>query len=233
MAWVTGSAAAAATAAPQPSTAGTVWVQPQLVTIRAAHQNGYDRVVFQFTGRGPASTSVTYVPGLIADGSGLPVPVSARAVLQVRMRGVDAHTPAGVATVPARTAYALPNVITLVRSGDFEGVVTYGIGLAAKTAVHTQWLNAPRRLIVDIATPFRTVQRQVYFADSHAIAANRTLTVTGVWRPVPAAAPATGLMDRLYAGPTPSELARGLTFVASQSTGYSHLSVSADGVWLR
>jgi hypothetical protein len=55
-------------------------------------------VVFEFTGSGPASASVRYVTGLIADGSGLPVPASARTILQVTMRGVDAHTSTGTST---------------------------------------------------------------------------------------------------------------------------------------
>jgi hypothetical protein len=207
-----------------------VWVQPRLVAVRAAHQPGYDRVVFEFAGNRPSSASVGYVAGLIADGSGLPVPVSARAVLQVTMRGVDAHTSTGASTVPARVAYSLPNVITTVRSGDFEGVVTYGIGLAGRATVHTHWLTAPARLAVDIATPLRTVDRTVYFTDTHKIARNVDPPVTAVRRAVPVGAPATGVMDRLYAGPTPAEQALGLRFVASKSTGYTGLSISGDGV---
>jgi len=229
---VPGASGAVLSAAPTgvASTSARVWVQPRLVAVRAAHQPGYDRVVFEFTGNGPASASVRYVTGLIADGSGLPVPVSARAVLQVRMRGVDAHTSTGAPTVPARVAYALPNVITTVRSGDFEGVVTYGIGLAVRTSVYTHWLTAPRRLAVDIATPLRTVDRTVYFTDTRKIAGNVDPPVTAVRRAVPVGAPATGVLDRLYAGPTAAEQARGLRFVASLSTGYTGLSISGDGV---
>ncbi|SHN87750.1 Alcohol dehydrogenase GroES-like domain-containing protein [Geodermatophilus obscurus] len=38
--------------------------------------------------------------------------------------------------------------------------------------------------------------------------------------------PATGVMDRLFAGPTPAEQARGLQFLASGATGFSDLSLS-------
>jgi Sporulation and spore germination len=221
---------AAGPASAAPTSATTTLTAPRLAAVRAAHQIGYDRVVFEFTGQGPTSATVTYVNRLVADASGLPVPVSARAILQVTMRGVDAHTATGGATVPTRVAYAIPNVITTVKSGDFEGVVTYGIGLAVKTSIHTHWLTAPRRLVIDIATPFRTVERQVYFADTHKITANVNPPVTAVRRLVPAAAPAAGVLDRLYAGPTPTEQARGLTMVASLSTGWTKLAISSDRV---
>jgi hypothetical protein len=42
--------------------------------------------------------------------------------------------------------------------------------------------------------------------------------------------PATGVMDRLYAGPTTAEKAKGLGLVASLSTGWTKLSISRDGI---
>jgi Fe-S cluster biogenesis protein NfuA len=218
--------AKALSAAPRTAT----YVTPRLVAVRAAHHTGFDRVVFQFTGAGPSSASVKYVKTLIADGSGDPIRVPARAILQVVMPGADAHDSAGQSTLPGQVAYAMPNVITTIRSGDYEAVVTYGIGLAAKTKVHTHWLNSPRRLVVDIATPFRTVTRKLYFADTKKIAANIDPPVTAVKRQVLATAPATGLMDRLYAGPTPAEMRRGLTLTTSHTTGYTKLRISAAKV---
>ena len=53
----------------------------------------------------------------------------------------QAHDDAGPPTVPRRTAYALPNVMTTVRAGDFEAVTTYGIGLAKRTPFEVSTLQ--------------------------------------------------------------------------------------------
>jgi hypothetical protein len=54
---------------------------PTLVGIRAAHHPTFDRIVFDFSGGLPATREAAYVPELIGDGSGLPVPVAGRAIL--------------------------------------------------------------------------------------------------------------------------------------------------------
>src|ERR671926_500533 len=55
---------------------------PTLVAIRAAHHAGFDRVVFEFSGPLPQRRDVRYVPQLIADGSGQPVPIAGNAILK-------------------------------------------------------------------------------------------------------------------------------------------------------
>jgi hypothetical protein len=102
---------------------------PTLVGVRAAHHPGFDRVVFDFRGGVPANVRARYVDRLVGDASGLPVRIAGRAVLRVRFEPAKAHDTAGP-TAPSRRAFALPNVMTAVRSGDFEAVTTYGIGLA-------------------------------------------------------------------------------------------------------
>jgi hypothetical protein len=221
----TGLAAATAVA-----TSAQAAATPVLVDVRAAHHPGYDRVVFEYTGRGPTSSTVAYVTTLVADASGQKVPVAGRAILSVVMRGVDNHTAAGKATTPARQAFALKNVTSTVRSGDFEAVVSYGIGLQKKTAVHTHRLSGPARVVVDITTPFTTVNRRVWFADADKVDANVATPVTSVWRQVLPGTPATGVMDRVYAGPTKAEKADGLFLQASRTTGWTNLRISSDGI---
>src|SRR5262245_1758100 len=114
-------------------------VQPQtptLVAIRAAHHPEttpkYDRVVFEFDGPIPY-LRIEYVPNLIADGSGAPIPVTGRAILSVQFTPARAHDDNGQVTVPNKINLRLPIVKEIVSAGDFEAVVTYGIGLARKT----------------------------------------------------------------------------------------------------
>ncbi len=213
-------AAAAVQAAP-----GT----PLLVAVRAAHHPDVDRLVFEFTGGLPERTTTRYVAQVVGDGSGLPIPLAGRAQLEIGFSRAAAHTDAGRATVPSRTAWALPNVVATVVTGDFEAVVTYGVGLASRQPVRVTTLRNPSRVVVDVEADVPTVQRSVFFLDSRRFAAGTPPYVRAVARPVLAALPGTTSMDRLYAGPTPAEARSGLRFLNSGSTGTAPLVVQ-DGV---
>ena len=198
---------------------------PTLVGIRAAHHPGFDRIVFEFAGGLPADRQVGYVRRLVGDGSGLPVRIAGRAILQARFKRADAHTDAGSPTAPARVAFGLPNLITTVRSGDFEAVTTYGLGLAKRAPFRVFTLRGPARVVIDVDTGFPTVNRRVYFVDNDRVVANTAPFVVPRLRPVLRGSPATGVMDQLFAGPTPTELAQGLRLVRSRTTGFTDLSI--------
>jgi hypothetical protein len=201
---------------------------PTLVDVRAAHHPDIDRVVFEFRGGLPASYRVRYVNRLIADGSGARVRVAGRALLRVRFEPAKAHNRRG-ATVAARTAYALPNVMTTVRAGDFEGVTTYGIGMAKETRFRTYTLTNPSRVVVEVGAAFPTVDREVFFLNRDNYVANTPPFFEAVTRPVRAGSPATGVMDRLFAGPLPSEKTDGLRLLRSRAKGFADLGIT-DGV---
>src|ERR1051326_7681037 len=109
---------------------------PTLVAIRAAHHAGFDRVVFEFSGPLPQRRDVHYVAQLIADGSGKPVQIAGNAILKTVFEQARPHTDQGEVTVPDRITFALPNVMQVVRSGDFEAMLSHGIGLARRTNFH-------------------------------------------------------------------------------------------------
>lgn len=207
------------------STSSAATTPPRLVAVRAAHHPGFDRVVFEFSGSVPSRRNVRYVSRLVADPSGKPVRIAGRAILEASFSPATAHTAAGAFTAPGRIAYALPNVITVVRSGDFESVLSYGIGLAKRTSFHVFTLGHPSRVVIDIATPFRTVVNRVYFENLPNFSVGHHPYVTGVLRPVLATAPATAVMDRLFAGPTDGESRAGLGAVLSKATGFTGLSI--------
>ena len=201
-----------------------------LVQIRAAHHPGFDRVVFRFEGRVPPSR-VRYVNRLIGDPSGLAVPVPGRALLQVTMRDARAHD-AGGTTVSHRNTFRLPNAMSIIRSGDFEGVVTYGIGLSARQPFNRFTLTNPSRIVVDVETGFRTEPRRVFLIDDFRVEDGTPPYVRAVSRRVRPQTPATGVMDRLFAGPTPFEAESGLrppTFPSptarSGATGFDDLTI--------
>jgi hypothetical protein len=123
-----------------------------LVAIRAAHHPEitpmYDRVVFEFSGPVPL-LRIEYVKELIGDGSGLPVPITGRAILLVQFTPAHAHDDNGQATAPARMKPKLPLVREIANSGDFEAVVAYGIGLSRKANTRILTMNNPNRLVID------------------------------------------------------------------------------------
>lgn len=198
---------------------------PLLTGVRAAHTPGFDRVVFDFYGGLPSSTPSRYVdgPSIPQDASGLPVYVAGRAILEISFRDARGHKLDGTDTSPNRTAFVLPNVLTVVQSGDFEGVVTYGIGVASRQSYRVFTLSNPSRVVVDIDTDFSWTNRPVWFYSSNA-------DPQSVLRPIITGAPAHGLMDRLFAGPTNGEKAQGLRFVSSGAKFYSDLTVSSGEV---
>lgn len=201
---------------------------PTLVSIRAAHHPGFDRIVLDFRGGLPSGVRVRYVDRLRADGSGRPVRVAGRAVLEVRLEPAKAHNRKGQ-TAPRRKAFALPNVMTAVRAGDFEAVTTYGIGLAKRTRFDVFTLRNPARVVIDVRAAFRTVQRRVYFFNQKRYLENREPFYTPKLRPVRRGTPAIGTMDRLFAGVLPAERASGLRLLRSEATGFRRLSIE-DGI---
>ena len=99
------------TAAAAPAAAAT----PVLVEVRAAQHPGYDRVVFEFTGRGPSSYSVGYVTTLVADASGKTVTQVREGVVQAGQYVVADFTkpqpevtPTSASTPPPAPAPAKP-----------------------------------------------------------------------------------------------------------------------------
>jgi hypothetical protein len=207
---------------------------PVLVAVRAAHVGAVDRVVFEFRGGLPADRQVGYVDKLFADGSGRRVHVAGQALLRVRFERAQAHTDAGAPTAaPRREAYALPNVLTAVRSGDFEAVTTYGIGLARRTPFTVSTLQSPPRVVVEVNAGFTVLRRRVWFFDRDRFLANEEPFFRSVFRPVGRRDPAAGVLDRVFAGPLPGERARGLRLLRSGATGYDDLVVSQQVADLR
>jgi hypothetical protein len=92
-----------------------------------------DLVRFHFRPIAPTDVTARYVSRseLIQDGSGLPIAVRGQSFVAVVFRGAAAHNERGRPTAPLNV-YPVPattNVVQIRSGGDFEGVVTYFIGL--------------------------------------------------------------------------------------------------------
>jgi len=64
--------------------------QPRLVGVRAGRNKDFDRLVLDFEAPAPG-VQVQYVDQLLLDGSGSPVPLRGRAVVEVVIRPAVAH----------------------------------------------------------------------------------------------------------------------------------------------
>ena len=125
-----------------------------LTDVRAARHEGYDRVVFEF-GNVLPGYDVRYVEKPVhQDGSGLVVPVAGTYVVQVRMENaLDADLTQESApltyTGPQRFSPGTPEVVELVRTGGFEAVLTWVVGLNDRVDFRVLTLQGPPRLVVD------------------------------------------------------------------------------------
>jgi peptidoglycan hydrolase-like protein with peptidoglycan-binding domain len=122
-----------------------------LVDVRAGRHKNFDRLVFEFQGPRPGH-QVRYVTQLIQDGSGEPVPLRGRAVVEIVMQPAAAHDEDGNPTFtgPPPDVHDFAVFRQVADAGDFEGVLTWGIGTAATTGLHVLGLANPSRIAVDV-----------------------------------------------------------------------------------
>jgi hypothetical protein len=152
----TATTALVATPLPASGPAGTT--RGYLKDVRVAAQAGFDRVVFEFEDALPGY-EVSQVEGPVhEDGSGDEVKVDGEVLLQVRF---DNAAGARIEGEKVIETYPGPDrvrgsdtevVVEVVDIGDFEGTVTWVIGLRRSNDVRVTTLDAPHRLAVDVAT---------------------------------------------------------------------------------
>jgi len=133
--------------------------QPQvtLVAVRAAKQEGFDRIVFEFTGGPVPGYAIEYAEAAIACGSGQDLTefigsgTKPPALMTIRLEPAVSHDEAGAATAPRDLAARLDTITRAFRTCDFEGVVEYGVALTAEQPFAVSTLENPSRLVIDIA----------------------------------------------------------------------------------
>lgn len=132
-----------------------------LTDVRVGVHECFERVTFELKPRpgdsdGPVAWKAAYEPGPITeDGSGRPVTVKGTAYLVVTMSaaGADLSQEAAPATYtgPASLVAAGATRIQQVRrTGDFEGVLTWVIGVDRQRPFRVTTESGPARVIVDV-----------------------------------------------------------------------------------
>jgi hypothetical protein len=127
---------------------------PMLVAVRTGSHDGYDRLVLQFRNDLP-SWRVNYVDK-VASESGETVPLEGAAFLYVDTHPASGHED----TAPFKQTYTGPRTLTpryptlrQVRWVDeFEGHLTFGVGVARRVGFRVLELRQPARLAIDVAS---------------------------------------------------------------------------------
>jgi hypothetical protein len=113
----------------------------------------FDRVVIRVAGPA-AGYTVRYVPTVVADGSGKPLPVPGGARLEVRLRH-PAYDAAGRPTVAVHADVRGYDALrSVVWGGSFEGVTSLGVGTRARLPFRVSVLPGPgsdSRVVLDVA----------------------------------------------------------------------------------
>ena len=122
---------------------------PELVSVRTTRGNGYDRVLFTFRG-GMPGYRVGYVAA-VRDEADRPLALRGGTHLAVAFAPAQAHEPDGSPTFQGGTISTdYPGLRQVRFAGDFEGRVTFGVGVAGRGGFRVMELTGPDRVAVDV-----------------------------------------------------------------------------------
>ena len=135
---------------------GTQSAVGNLTALRVAHQNGFDRVTFEFAGAGIPVYQVSQQADahFKEDASGRDINLQGQRGLKVVFHGAGTADAAGQPTYTGGNDLTLSpgGAIAKVRAvGNFERVLSWGVGLnAARGCLRVTELAAPERLVIDV-----------------------------------------------------------------------------------
>jgi hypothetical protein len=127
----------------------------QVINLRTAGHTGYDRLVLDYKGKQPA-VKVTLVNSLYSCGKGDKLSIPGDKILQIDLTPAQAHNQKGqnVYSGPGRLSTAsinLPTIKGVRMACDFEGHVTFGIGVDHNVKkIAFGFLGDPKRIYVDL-----------------------------------------------------------------------------------
>jgi hypothetical protein len=91
------------------------------------------------------------VQRVVADPSGRAVRLLGTKRIRVGVSLARGHTSGGTNLLPAALTPRCPNLRQVKVAGDFEGVVSFGLGLRRKAGFRVFRLSGPTRVVVDVA----------------------------------------------------------------------------------
>jgi hypothetical protein len=124
-----------------------------LTAVRTGRHGSFERLTLEFTSSF-GEANVGYVPVVHADPSDKVVPLQGSSFLRVAVHGAVAHwtaTPIRAYAGPSTVTPGYPTLKQVSIAGDFEAVLSFGIGLDRTAGFQVTRLQSPDRLVVDIA----------------------------------------------------------------------------------
>ncbi len=127
-------------------------VPETMVEMRVATHEGFDRMVFAFSGDDVPGYRIAYVDAPVrACGSGEEVTLPGGRFLEIQFYPTAAHDTAGQPTIARREqTLNLPVVRALRLTCDFEAEVVWAVGLATQRPFRAFALRDPARVVVDV-----------------------------------------------------------------------------------
>ena len=121
----------------------------QVSGVRVGRHEGYDRLVVQFANAGiPAYTVIPKSSARFwLDGSGLPVTLRGTAGIKLVIHPASGQ---GTFSGPTDVRTNFNQLLEIRQLGDFEGYVSWGLGLAKQSCKRVFTLSAPSRLVIDV-----------------------------------------------------------------------------------
>lgn len=118
--------------------------------IRVGSHDGFDRLVFEFTGHGDPQYHIGYNDDPRQQASGFPLDVPGNAKLELMIHGAagDMSTDAKYAATK-ELGLASGNIVEVYNGGTFEADSQYIVGLNSERPYKVAVLHEPTRLVVD------------------------------------------------------------------------------------
>ncbi|MDK8762438.1 hypothetical protein QP922_01180 [Corynebacterium sp. MSK218] len=119
--------------------------------VRVGKHDGFDRVVFEFTGNGSPGWFIDYADSPAQQGSGNPISYEGATALNVSIDGTAYPFQLDMEDPNIGTVKGAGGMVTqVVNAGTFEARSQFVIGLAGRHPYSVQVLKAPTRLVIDI-----------------------------------------------------------------------------------
>lgn len=118
--------------------------------VAAGCHEKFDRFVVRADLNAPGY-DVRYVRRVVYDPSGRRVSLLGAKRIRVAFSLAGGHDNRGTNYLPGTLTPLCPNLLQVKKAGDFEGTVTFGLGLRRMTGFRVFRLTNPARVVVDVA----------------------------------------------------------------------------------
>ena len=133
-----------------PKTAAPRGDAAELSNVAAGCHATFDRFVIRARFATPGYDA-RYVRRIVADPSGRPIELLGAKRIRVRFNLAAGHDNRGTNLLANTLTPRCQNLLQIKKAGDFEGTVSFGLGLKRMTGFRVFRLTNPTRVVIDVA----------------------------------------------------------------------------------